>query len=200
VKMGATREPRRDQTFRVLRTLALIVLFTGASLYAIDGDALPPRGHPLLYATAMSWLMTMAVMIVSSAFFRAHPGLFPLARWEKDGEIYEPAGIRAFRWVLLHSPLGWVNPNFHVTGRTDCDRLVAETHASEGVHWLTCVVSVMLAIWCLAGEYVVYGAAMLLVRISQVWSTGGYAIFIFQDSRDIQERRRVRVESSRGSG
>jgi hypothetical protein len=39
--------------------------------------------------------------------------LFSPAHWEKQGEIYDRTGIRAFRWVLFHSPLGWINANFH---------------------------------------------------------------------------------------
>src|SRR5215475_14974559 len=73
--------------------------------------------------------------------------LFSLAHWEKDGELYDRASVRAFRWILLQSPLGWINPNVHLKGsRADCDRLLRELNSSEGVHWLTCIVSVVLAI------------------------------------------------------
>ena len=42
--------------------------------------------------------------------------LFSLAHWEKDGELYDRASVRAFRSILLHSPLGWINPNVHLKG------------------------------------------------------------------------------------
>ena len=68
--------------------------------------------------------------------------------------------------MLLHSPLGWINPNFPLgTSRTDCERLLREMNVSEGVHWLTCFLSSILAISFLVGDYAVYGYVMLLVRI-----------------------------------
>jgi hypothetical protein len=115
----------------------------------------------------MSWLISITIAFVSSAiFFKVNPTRFSLARWEKEGEIYDRAGIRTFRWVLFHSPLGWINPNFHLRGsRADCDRLLRELNSGEGVHWLTCVVSVVLAISYLLHHHAVYGYVMLLVRI-----------------------------------
>jgi Glycosyl-4,4'-diaponeurosporenoate acyltransferase len=92
--------------------------------------------------------------------------LFSLAHWEKQGKIYDRAGIRTFRWVLFHSPLGWINPNFHLrASRADCKRLLREMNSGEGVHWLTCVVTVMLAISYLLHDHAVYGYVMLLVRV-----------------------------------
>lgn len=115
----------------------------------------------------MSWLIAITIATVTSfIFFKMKPALFSLAYWEKRGEIYDRAGIRAFRWVLFHSPLGWINPNFHLrASRADCDRLLREMNSSEAIHWLTCVVSVMLAISYLRHNHAVYGYAMLLVRI-----------------------------------
>jgi hypothetical protein len=72
---------RQDEhTFRVIRTLSLLVVFTLGSLYAIDRDLFPPHGHPLVYTIAMSWLVTIAVVIATSAIVhRANPSLFSLA-------------------------------------------------------------------------------------------------------------------------
>jgi len=115
----------------------------------------------------MSWLISMTIAFVSSPiFFRLNPALFSLAPWEKQGEIYDRAGLRAFRWVLFHSPLGWINPNFHLrASRADCDRLLRETNSSEAVHWLTFLVSAILAISYFLHDHAVYGYVMLLVRI-----------------------------------
>jgi hypothetical protein len=133
----------------------------------IGGGAFPPHGNPIVYSVAMSWLIAITIACVSSAiFFRVNPTLFSLAHWEKEGKVYDRAGIRAFRWVLFHSPLGWINPNFHLrASRADCDRLLREMNSSEGVHWLTFFVSVMLAISCLVHGYALYGYVMLLIRI-----------------------------------
>ena len=163
---GMSRNPQHEQTFRAMRSVSLIVIFTGGALYSIDGDFSPPHGNPLLYAIAMSWLISITVALLTSAIFRANVTLFSLARWENEGEVYNRKSVRAFLRVLLHSPLGWINPNSHLSaGRTDCDRLLREMNASEGVHWLTCVLSIVLAISYLVGDYAVYGYAMLLVRV-----------------------------------
>lgn len=163
---GMSGHPQDEQTFRVKRSVVLIVIFTVGALYSIDRDFYPPHGSPLVYAIAMSWLMTITVAVLTSAIFRVNPTLFSLARWEKDGAVYDRGSIRAFRWMLLHSPLGWMNPNFHLgAGRTDCERLLREMNVSEGVHWLAGVLSSILAIAYLVGDYAVYGYVMLLVRI-----------------------------------
>ncbi len=150
-----------------MRSVLMIVILTFGSMYFIHGRAFPPHGNPLVYSLAISWLISITIAVVSSAiFFRVNPALFSPANWEKHGEIYDRADLRAFRWVLLHSPLGWINGNFHLrAGRADCDRLLREINASEAVHWLTCVVSVMLAVSYLRHGHAVYGYAMLLVRI-----------------------------------
>jgi len=81
-------------------------------------------------------------------------------------EIYDRAGIRAFRWVLFHSPLGWINGNFHLrASRAGCERLLREINSAEAIHWLNFVVLVMLAISYLLHDHAVYGYVMLLVRI-----------------------------------
>lgn len=162
-----SRTPQDERMFRVMRSVSLIVIFTVGSLHLVDGDPFPPHGNPLLYAVALSWLVSIAVSIATRGIFSSESvTLFSLARWEKGGEISGLTGARAFRWVLLHSPLGWINPNLYLSAsRADCDRLLGELKTSEGTHWLTCAISVVLAIRCLVGDYAVYGYAMLLVRI-----------------------------------
>ena len=146
--------------------MTVALTFTVAALWATSGGFVHPRGNPLVHALAMSWLIAFAVAMLTSALFRVNVRLFPLARWEKDGEVYNRGSIRAFRALLLRSPLGWINPNLHVSAnRTDCERLLRELNAAEGVHWLTCVLSLILASSYLLRDYAVYGYAMLLVRI-----------------------------------
>jgi len=144
----------------------MIVVLTAGSTWSISGRAVP-HGNPLVYALAISWLISITIAIVGSAiFFRVNPRLFSLADWERQGGIYDRTGIRSFRWLLFHSPLGWINGNFHLRGsRADCNRLLREMNSSEAVHWLTCVVSVMVAISYIRRHYAVYGCVLLLVRI-----------------------------------
>ena len=165
---GVIKNPQAEQMFRGIRSIVLIVVFTvSAAVYFNRRGFYPPHGNALIYAIAMSWLISISIAVGSSAIlFRVNPKLFSLARWEKEGEVYNRTGIRAFRWLLLHSPLGWINPNLHLgASRTDCERLLREMNSGEGVHWLTCIASVLLAISCLVGGYAVYGYVMLLVRI-----------------------------------
>jgi hypothetical protein len=162
-----SRSWQDEQTLRVRRSLGLIAILTVSSLYALDGELFPPHGNSLLYALALTWLVTIAVGLGTGFIFAgADPALFSLTPWEKDGEIYERAGLRAFRWTLLRSGLGWINPNFHVRrSRADWERLVRETHNSEGVHWLAGAILAALGIWFLVDGYAMHGYVMLLVRI-----------------------------------
>ena len=150
-----------------MRSLATVLVLTGGSLYAVDGDVYPPHGNPLVYTLAVSWLISFVIAMTSIAFLQSlSPRVFAPASWEKDGDIYNGAGVQAFRWVLFHSPLGWINPNLHMSaGQADCDRLLKEMNTAEGVHWLTCAASVALALWWLAGDRDAYGYSMLLVNI-----------------------------------
>ena len=162
-----SKTPQVEQAIHALRSVSMLAILTLGSVYFIRGRAVPPHGNPLVYSLAVSWLISITIAVVSSAiFFRLNPGMFALAHWEKQGRIYDRAGMRAFRWVLFHSPLGWINPNFHLrASRADCERLLREMNASEAVHWLTFAVSVVLAVSFIRHDHAVYGYVMLLVRI-----------------------------------
>jgi Glycosyl-4,4'-diaponeurosporenoate acyltransferase len=153
---------------RGIRSVLLLMVLTVGALY-FNRRGFYPHGNPLIYALAMSWLISFTVALPITAIFavfKANPKLFALARWEKEGEVYDRWSIRAFRWVLLHSPLGWINANLCLgAGRADCERLLREMSFGERVHWVTCFLSSILAISCLASDYAVYGYVMLLVRI-----------------------------------
>jgi len=150
---------------RGVRSVLLLMILTVGALY-FNRRGFYPHGNPLIYALALSWLISCTVALPITAVFKVSPKLFSLARWEKEGRVYDRWSIRAFRWVLLHSPLGWINANLHLSaGRADCERLLREMSFGERVHWLTCFLASVLGISYLAGDYAVYGCAMLLVRI-----------------------------------
>ena len=155
-----------DVNARAGRTLLLVGVTLFGSLYILDWDVDPPRGNPLVYAAATSWIFTLPVAMGSGASFRnlSHDR-FSLARWERHGAIYDRVGVQGFQWVLLHSPLGWFNPNMYLSGRHDCDRLLREMNAAEGVHWLTGLLSVALAIWLFTGGHAAYGYGMLVINV-----------------------------------
>jgi len=170
---GMIRNPQDEQTFpamriafRAVRSALLIMIFTVGAIYFNRRGFYPPHGSPLIYAIAMSWLIALTIALPMSAIFSANSKLFSPSRWEKHGEVYDRTSIRAFRWVILHSPLGWINPNLHLgASRTDCERLLREMNVSEGVHWLTCFLASILAISYLIGGYAVHGYVMLLIRV-----------------------------------
>jgi hypothetical protein len=150
---------------RALRSVLLVMTFTIATLYFNRRGFYPPHGHPFIYAISMSWLIAFSVAMLT-AIFKMNPKLFSLFRWEKDGKVYDHTGIRAFRWVLLKSPLGWINGNYHVVAsRTAFERLLRETNVTEWVHWLSLFLSIILAISCFVDGYAVYGYVLLLIRI-----------------------------------
>jgi hypothetical protein len=164
-EMGRLSPSDRLAPLRALRSVSLLAILTVGALYSIDGDVSRPHGNPLLYAIAMSWLISITVALPTSAIFRVHSKLLPLARWENDGEVYDRRSIRAFRWLLLQSPLGWINGNLQLRSRHDWDRLLTEMIGSEAVHWITGSLATILGISYLVGGHGVYGYVMLLVRI-----------------------------------
>jgi hypothetical protein len=155
----------RLAVLRALRSVSLLAILTLGALHSIDGEVWRPHGNPLLYAMAMSWLISITVGLPASIIFRVNPKLLPLARWENDGEIYNRTSIQAFRWVLLRSPLGWINGNLQLRSRSDWHRLLTEMNGSEAVHWITCVLASILGLSYLTDGHRVYGYVMLLVRI-----------------------------------
>ena len=162
--MSAKHDAARN--VRVVRTLAMLLVLTLGSLSLMDGRVHPPHGNPLVFALALSWLIAFAMAMTSSVAFKTlSPRFFSHAGWENEGEIYDRCGVGAFRWVPLHSPLGWINPDLHLGGQTDCDRLLREMNAAEGIHWLACLISIAAGIWHLAGDFAVYGYSLLVVNI-----------------------------------
>lgn len=165
-----SRNPKDEHklraALRALRSTLLIAIFTFAAVY-FNRRGFYPHGNPLIFAIAISWLIAITVAMPSSIIFlKMNLKLFSLARWENEGKIYDRTSVRAFRWVLLHSPLGWINPNLHLgPRRSDCERLLREMNVSEGVHWLSCFLSSILAIACIVRGYTVYGYVILLLRV-----------------------------------
>jgi hypothetical protein len=170
---GMSGNPQDEQAHRAMRrgirSLLLLAILTVGSLSFIRFKRhgfYPPHGNPLVYALAMSWLISFAIAMLTTAIYQANPELFPLARWEREGKVYDRWSVRAFRWALLHSPLGWINVSLYLNaGRTDCKRLLKDMNLGERVHWLTLFFTTILGISYFVGHHAVYGYAMLLVRI-----------------------------------
>jgi hypothetical protein len=98
---GASRNPQKEQALRALGSVSLVAIFTVGAIYFNRHGFYPPHGNPLIYAIAMSWFIAIFILLPSIAFFKATPRLFSLARWEKEGRIYDRSSVRAFRWCCF---------------------------------------------------------------------------------------------------
>jgi hypothetical protein len=163
----ATVTPKRTLVLRAFRGMAVMVVLTLGAAYVLARHP-PPFGNPILYALAVSWLIAAVTGILGGVLFaNLNPGLFSLARWERGGMLYARWDVRAFRWVLLHSPLGWINANLHINlrGRTELERLLREINGAEGAHWVMCLVSLAVAFRFFLTGREPYGYGMLWVNV-----------------------------------
>ena len=139
-------------------TAKYLVIFTAMTVVVGIGlvmTVMQPDRHPLIFAFSLTWLiMAFVTAITSRIFVRLDPKRFRLAGWEREGGAYDRVGLGAVRWVLQHTPLGWLNPNIKVrSGRSDMDRLLRDMNAVEGVHILAAGMSLAAAaIYILAGQ------------------------------------------------
>jgi hypothetical protein len=145
-----TGNPEAAAKYLVIFTTLMVVVGIGLVM-----TVLQPDRHPLVFAFSLTWLiMAFVAAVTSRIFVRLDPKRFRLARWEREGRIYDRVGLSAVRWVLRHTPLGWLNPNIKVrSGGSDMDRLLRDMNAVEGVHILAAGMSLAAAaIYILAGQ------------------------------------------------
>ena len=150
-----------------LKWLSLTLLSSALSVGGMGLTISHPNRHPLVFAGCMSWLI---VLVVSAAarggLLRMDPRRLRLANWEREGRIYRGLGVPAFRWLLLHSPLGWFAPTLKLTSRRDVlERLLREMNFAEGVHWIAGTLTLGLAAACAAAGQGAVGLWLLLSTI-----------------------------------
>ena len=139
-------------------TAKYLVIFTALTVVVSIGLVMTisqPDRHPLIFAFSLTWLiMAFVAAATSRIFVRMDPKRFHLARWEREGSLYDRMGLGAVRWVLRHTPLGWLNPKIKVrSGGSDMDRLLRDMNAVEGVHILAAGISLAVAaFFTLAGQ------------------------------------------------
>lgn len=142
-------------------TAKYLVIFTALTVVVGIGLVMTisqPDRHPLIFAFSLTWLiMGFVAAVTSRIFVRMDPKRFRLVRWEREGRLYDRMGLGAVRWVLRHTPLGWLNPNIKVrSGGSDMDRLLRDMNAVEGVHILAAGMSLAVAVlYTLAGQAVI---------------------------------------------
>jgi hypothetical protein len=136
------------------RTLKRSV-FAFLALSAAGGCALiltasQPGRHPFVFAFGLSWFITTCVCaayVSCQILFGLGPEPLGLARWERNGRIYEWCGVGIFRWILLHTHLHWLGPNLKLrSGRSDLRRLLREMHSAEAMHAIAAGAALAVAV------------------------------------------------------
>lgn len=117
-----------------------------------------PDSHPLVLAFSVSWIIVLAVAsLTRDACLRMDPKRFHFLRWEREGLAYGRAGVVAFRWLLLHSPLSWLNPLLKFKARRcELERLSREVNVAEVTHFAGAVLTLVAAL-----GYAVFGHVMV---------------------------------------
>jgi hypothetical protein len=126
-----------------------------------------PDNHPVVFTLSVTWFLGLfAGMFTRRSFLRMDPKRFALARWERDGRIYDRVGVGVFGWLLQRTPLGWLDPFLKVrSGRSDMDRLLRELSFAEGSHLVQGVVSLSLALAFLATGHAVVGLVFVVLSV-----------------------------------
>jgi len=123
-------------------------LATVASLTGFCWTMTRPDSHPVVFAASVSWGVNLVVAaVMRDVLLRMDPRRFGYAVWEREGQVYRNAGVAAFRSLLRHTPLGWLNPLVRLAaGRPDLDHLAREMVYAEGTHWIAGALTLILAI------------------------------------------------------
>lgn len=73
-------------------------------------------------------VLTLPFILIRNSYFSPHFGREHRTghfwTWEQEGVIYDSLGVEAYRWILLHSSFGWINPEYKLRGgRSDLTRM-----------------------------------------------------------------------------
>lgn len=129
----------------LVRSVVAVLVLSVVAGCAFAWTVPQPDLHPFVFALSLSWMIACAGGATSNVFFRLDPTWFRPASWECNGTPYQWIDIHAFRWILLHTPLGWLGPLALRSGRSDIDRLLREMNSVEGRHAVAAVLSFAVA-------------------------------------------------------
>jgi hypothetical protein len=149
--------------------LAVCWILSVGSIIALGWTGLHPDRHPLGFACSVSWFIAAAVAgFTRNAFLRMNPQWFGLARWEQESRAYERAGVAAFCWLLMHTPLGWLNPmlRMRTCGRAGIQELLKEMNFAEGAHWIGGLITMGLGIGYFIDGHKAVGLSFALVLVA----------------------------------
>lgn len=140
---GMKNSTRKHPVLHTGKMVAFWLLLIGSG-YGLSLTVAQPDQHPAIFALSLSWVIAFfASALTGKIFLRMDPKRHQFLPWEDEGRFYEHAGLRAFRWVVLRTPLGWMNPVIRRPG--DLDPLLRELSMVEGVHWVGGGVSLAFA-------------------------------------------------------
>jgi len=148
----------------VRSVVALLVLSVGAGC-ALAWTFSQPDRHPFMFALGLSWVMACAGGAACQVFSRLDPKYFRPARWERNGKVYEWIGVRVFRRILLHTPLGWLGPLGLRSGRSGLDHLLRDIDSAEGRHAVAAGVSLTVAAVYAMTDHKAIAAWLVLVTV-----------------------------------
>jgi hypothetical protein len=164
-----TQEPLgKEFGFRVTaRWLLLFCVMSAAAVSGLTWTITHPDNHPVVLALSLSWVIVVVVAgVTRDAFLRMDPNRFRLARWEREGRVYGRVGVAAFRWLLQHTPLGWLAPTLKLTScRSGIELLLREMNYAEGAHYVGGVATLAFAIGYTAAGYAGVGLSFALLTI-----------------------------------
>jgi hypothetical protein len=182
--------------------LALTALAACGLLWTIGR----PDSHPWVLALSLSWGIVVAVAACTrDAFLRMDPERFRFARWEREGRVYELVGVGAFRWLLRHTPLGWMNPTLKLTScRSGIDPLLREMSYAEGAHVAGGALTLAVAAGYAAAGHGSVGLALAVLTIPvhfypvilQRWNRGRVARVIRHLRAHDEAARAVKASSA----
>lgn len=144
--------------------MVIFLLLLVGSGYGLAFAILGFYCNPAVLAMCLSWLIAFFTSaLTSKIFFRLDLKRHRFLRWEHEGRIYERVGVRTFQWVVLHTPLGWLNPIVRRPG--DLDHLLRELSMAEGVHWVGGGVSLAFAAGFILAGYTFVGIWLVILSI-----------------------------------
>jgi hypothetical protein len=141
--------------------------FSAISIFGLSTTSWHPDSHPRLFAFSLSWVINVVVFgCTRDHWLRMDPKRFRLAGWEREGRIYRWAGVDAFRWLLLRSPLSWLGPTPKLAPhQSGIERLLRWLNCAEGVHRVGGVVTFGVAFGYIVAGHVVVGLYIALLTL-----------------------------------
>src|SRR6185436_5983090 len=150
------------------KKLMLVSLtFSAISVVGLITASWQPDSHPRLFAFSLSWAINVVVFESTRHYwFGADPKRFHFACWEREGRIYRWAGVDAFRWLLLRTPLSWLSPALKLAPhRSGMEHLLRHLNCAEGVHRVGGVVTFGVACGFIVVGHAVVGLYIALLAL-----------------------------------